>query len=254
MLVVQLTTKGNIMKFKLATLAALCATAATPAFADGLNGPDPYAAGLGFDTPSEASWGGWTRGDAGTIYAEWDTFTDSSYGTTTDRTAAPTAGSAGTSNAYLGWNSGPFPASSGNLYSFSSDEIFQASITGAAIAGPVRAVLQIEGWGTELDLASVLLNGVAPTFSTTPYVDSDYPSSFGDVVLTEYLFYWDLASAPTSYVFDFSSDAHMSLAQVAVDIAAAPVPEPETYAMLLAGMGLVGWQVRRRNKNAHTAA
>ncbi|MBT0959896.1 PEP-CTERM sorting domain-containing protein [Denitromonas sp. IR12] len=28
--------------------------------------------------------------------------------------------------------------------------------------------------------------------------------------------------------------------------AVTPVPEPETYAMLLAGLGMVGWQVRRR--------
>lgn len=242
------------MKFKLATLAALCATAATPAFADGLNGPDPYAAGLGFDTPSEASWGGWMRGDAGTIYAEWDTFTDSSYGATSDRTAAPTTGSSGTTDAFISWNSGTFPASSGNPYNFSGPEIYQTSIVGADIDGGVRAVLQIEGWGTELDLDSVLLNGLMPTVTSITYVDDSYPSSFGDVVLTQYLFYWDLASASTSYVFDFSSGAHMSLAQVAVDIAAAPVPEPETYAMLLAGMGLVGWQVRRRNKNAQTAA
>jgi hypothetical protein len=26
----------------------------------------------------------------------------------------------------------------------------------------------------------------------------------------------------------------------------APVPEPETWAMLLAGLGLVGWMARRR--------
>lgn len=63
------------MKFKLATLATLLA--ASPAFADFTNGPDPYAAGYGFDTPTEASWGGWNRGDANTIYAEWDTFVDS---------------------------------------------------------------------------------------------------------------------------------------------------------------------------------
>jgi hypothetical protein len=29
-------------------------------------------------------------------------------------------------------------------------------------------------------------------------------------------------------------------------ITAAPVPEPESYAMLLAGLGLVGWAARRR--------
>lgn len=30
-----------------------------------------------------------------------------------------------------------------------------------------------------------------------------------------------------------------------VDFAASPVPEPETYAMLLAGLGLLGWKLRR---------
>lgn len=29
-----------------------------------------------------------------------------------------------------------------------------------------------------------------------------------------------------------------------VDLAATPVPEPETYAMLLAGLGLLGWRLR----------
>jgi hypothetical protein len=31
------------------------------------------------------------------------------------------------------------------------------------------------------------------------------------------------------------------------DLVPAPVPEPETYAMLLAGLGLVGFAARRRN-------
>ncbi len=239
------------MKFKLATLATLLA--ASPAFADFTNGPDPYAAGYGFDTPTEASWGGWNRGDANTIYAEWDTFVDSSYPGT--RTAAPDVGSSGTSDANIGWNSASFAAGTGNLYSFSAAEIFQVNLTGTAISGPVRAVLQTEGWGTDFDLASVLLNGVAPTVSTTTYFEGGYASSFGEVDLVQRLFIWDLASAPTSYVFDFATPGpHTSLAQVAVDIAAAPVPEPETYAMLAAGLGLVGWQVRRRNKAAIATA
>jgi uncharacterized protein YjiK len=32
-------------------------------------------------------------------------------------------------------------------------------------------------------------------------------------------------------------------------VLSAPVPEPETYAMLLSGMGLMGWMVRRRKNN-----
>lgn len=39
-----------------------------------------------------------------------------------------------------------------------------------------------------------------------------------------------------------------------IDLAiAAPVPEPETYAMLLAGLGLVGFMARRRNRTAQPA-
>jgi hypothetical protein len=39
---------------------------------------------------------------------------------------------------------------------------------------------------------------------------------------------------------------------VAVDniMVAAPVPEPETYAMMLAGLGLLGFAARRRKQKA----
>lgn len=239
------------MKLKLATLATLFT--ASPVFADFTNGPDPYAAGFGFNKPHEASWGGWTRGAAGTLYAEWDTFSDASFPGM--RTAAPDVGASGTSDAHIGWNAGTFTAGSGNLYSFSVTELFQVNLSGSVPGGPVRAVLQTEGWGVDIDLATVRLNGVAPTVSHVTFQDPNYNSSFGVVTLTQRLFYWDLASAPASYAFGFASDGHsLSLAQVAIDIAAAPVPEPETYAMLAAGLGLVGWQVRRRNKHAHPAA
>lgn len=235
------------MKFKLATLAALLA--ASPAFADTTNGPDPYAPGYGFDTPTEASWGGWNRGDADTTYAEWDTFIDSSYPGT--RTAAPDLGNTNASNANISWNSGTFPAGSGNLYSFSVAEIFQLSLD-SSITGPVRVVLQTETWGNTID--SMLLNGLAPSFSQTMFNGLTMTDAVGEVDLKQILYYWDLAAAPTSYVFDFTTPVHTTVAQIAVDIAAAPVPEPETYAMLAAGLGLVGWQVRRRNKSAQTTA
>ncbi len=38
------------------------------------------------------------------------------------------------------------------------------------------------------------------------------------------------------------------------DIALAPVPEPETYAMMLAGLGLLGFTARRRKQKAALAA
>lgn len=236
------------MKLKLATLAALLA--ASPAFADTTNGPNPYAAGLGFDTPTEATWGGWNRGDAGTSYAEWDNFVDATYAGT--RTAAPDAGSSGVSNAHIGWNNGTFMAGSGNLYSFSVGEVFQVSLAGTSATGAMRAVLQVETWGNTID--SMLLNGLAPTFTQTTFSGLVMTDAVGEVDLKQTLYYWDLTAMPANYVFDFTAPVHTTVAQIAVDIAAAPVPEPETYAMLAAGLGLVGWQVRRRNKAAQAAA
>ncbi|PXW87823.1 putative secreted protein with PEP-CTERM sorting signal [Nitrosomonas sp. Nm84] len=43
---------------------------------------------------------------------------------------------------------------------------------------------------------------------------------------------------------NLGSSAHVGQYQVALQ--ALPVPEPETYAMLLAGLGLIGFSVRRR--------
>lgn len=52
--------------------------------------------------------------------------------------------------------------------------------------------------------------------------------------------YMDGASAVNVYL-DASNTLH---------IAAAPVPEPESYAMLLAGLGMIGFMAGRRNKRA----
>jgi len=234
----------NAQKLAMAIVIPLVASAA---HADLTHGPDPYAAGFGFDRPHEAAWGGWTRGAVGTLYAEWDTFVDASHGAANNRTAAPDVGSSGVSNPWLGWNAGTFPAGSGNLYSFTVASQFEASLTGAVGAAPAtRAVLQIETWGNPLN-GPVTLNGLAPTQRSVTYSRPDHPSVFGPVLLEQRLFTWDLPQTglpmPTdTYRFNFGAlHSHVSLAQVAVDIA--PVPIPPALVLLgsaLAGLGVVG--------------
>ncbi|PTR08939.1 putative secreted protein with PEP-CTERM sorting signal [Nitrosospira sp. Nsp5] len=219
---------------------------ASPALADITNGPDPYTAGFGFDKPDDATaaWGGWTRGDAGTAYAEWDTFSGAP-GTP----YSTVYGSSGVSNSTLTWNTVTFAAStSGNLYSFSGTQVYDIDITSStAFSGPVTVALQFETWGTAMDYSSILLNGAAPTSGAVTYSDPAFSSSMGPVELNQYLAVWTLNSAPTNFHIDLqSAGPHQSFAQVAVDIAA-PIPEPGEWAMLLAGLGLMGAIVRRRN-------
>jgi hypothetical protein len=220
---------------------------AGPALADIANGPDPYAAGFGFDKPNDAtaSWGGWNRGDAGTAYAEWDNFVGGTAGTP----YSIVYGSSGVSSSTLTWNAGTFSAGSGNLYNFSGAEVFDIDVTpSSAFSGPVTVALQFEAWGTAMDYGSILLNGLAPTSAGISYTDPNFSSSMGPVELNQYLAVWNLDSAPASFHIDMQSTGpHQSLAQVAVDIAVSPVPEPGEWAMLLAGLGLMGAIVRRRN-------
>lgn len=236
------------------TLSTALSVVSGLATADFTNGPNPYVAGYGFDSPQQASWGGWARGDAGTLYAEWDTFDDASYAGL--RNAAPDAGSANITNAYIGWSPGTFAAGTGNLYSFSVPQSYQVQVAGSVVAALTRAVLQIETWGTQLDYSAITMNGLTASYSATQFSDPNYASSFGTVDLVQHLLYWDLnqPSANGNYVFNFGSGPHSSLGQVAVDIGAiasavpAPVPLPASvWFMGSAMLGLLGFGKQNRS-------
>lgn len=220
--------------------------AAGPALADITNTPDPYAPGYGFDMPHEATatWGGWKRGAAGTLYAEWDTFVDDSYPDL--RTAAPDVGTYGVTDAHVSWVKPVFITGTGNLYSiFADPQYYTFNITGSVGSGPItRVVLQTEAWARGFH--SVKLNGLDPISTVETYYDDDYPAFIGPVSLWQHRWIWELPSAPASYVFDVVGMKHQALTQFAVDIA--PVPEPSVYAMLATGLGLIGLQLRRRSK------
>jgi hypothetical protein len=224
---------------------------AGPALADIANGPDPYAAGFGFNKPSDAAaaWGGWTRGDTGTAYAEWDNFVGGMPGTP----YSSVYDSSGVSSATFTWNAGTFGATSGNLYSFTGSQIYDIDVAPAiAFNGPLTVALQFETWGTAMDYGSIQLNGIAPTSAGVIYTDPNFSSSMGPVELNHYLAVWSLNAAPTGFHIDMQSiGPHQSFTQVALDIAA-PVPEPGEWAMLLAGLGLMGTIVRRRSFGNNT--
>src|ERR1700694_90362 len=63
-----------------------------------------------------------------------------------------------------------------------------------------------------------------------------------------------LAGTAVTLIGDSISTACARFTSNGFDQMAAPVPEPETYAMLLAGLGLMGFVARRRQRNLAAAA
>lgn len=252
--------------FKLAALAAAMAIA-LPASADYYNAstgaPTPYVNGW-FELPQNAAWGGWARSSGDSLWAEFDLFNDASYAGT--GTSAPIANNAyahyGVTSDYIAWDSSTFITSTKNLISpaYGSPQ-FTVNFTDATpivvdAGEKVRVVMQVENWANELPLSTVQLNGVGATFSQANVLTSNFTAPYGATAAKYHLLYWDLAAAPTQYTFTFGATPDLNavgLAQVAFDVgtvAVAAVPEPGEWALMLAGLGVMGSIARRRSRNA----
>lgn len=163
----------------------------------------------------------WTRGDSGSLYAEWDVF-----GAITGN--SPDVGSAHLDSAIISETTGAsFVTSGGNIYGFGAPAAFtlnlDSGVTGPATGSQVDVHLQLVTQGTGLDLGSVLLNGHS---GAGGLVSSEPLGGFGGALDT-YLFSWTLA-AVDNWSFHFNAqETHLSLDKVAVDVgevAAVPLP------------------------------
>lgn len=204
--------------------------------------PAAFALAMGsahaaFDNPATASWGGWMRGDTGTVYQHWNVFADENGSvdpTILDTT--PDVGSFGAAPHSVKENAGvAFVTGGGNIYSFSAVTDLTVDIAGTAVAGqPTRVALQLNTLGTELAYDSVTLNNIA--FDSRTELSRISLGGFGGAGV-ETLFLWTLPSGLASYVFDFNAaESSLSLDQLAVDVGAVPLPA----AVWLLGSAFVG--------------
>lgn len=93
--------------------------------------------------------------------------------------------------------------------------------------------------GTQnVDFTSIVLTGPAGTFSV-PKLTSDPV----EVWATPAAGYTLTAG---TYTLTLTGTNSASIGSYSANLAVTPVPEPETYAMLLAGLGIVGLSMRRR--------
>ncbi len=231
------------MTLRSAYLIAGLLAVANSAWADIAHGPNPYDPGYGFDTPDEATWGAWTRGDTGTLYAEWDNFASGGLST------SPDAGSYGTILATFGWNIGTAPDGDQNLANASANLALYADLEGTVVTGPIRVAMQLETLGTGMDYDNVLLNGLEPTQISWPYAEelSEHRALLQTLIL------WDLPSTPAGelFSFDLTATAGTAISQVTLDVGPAAVPLPA--AVWLFGSALAGMAVVTRRRNTMVA-
>ena len=161
-----------------------------------------------------------------------------------------------TSNFYLGVNDGSLKVER------SDSRLFQVSSIDYAFLAPVGG-LPSYSYG-QLTLVGVRSDGVTTIsysydfpllndLGNSPFVTQALQNTFGNVYLSSLTI--------GSCLFDGSGGCSSPLAgsenqsQFAIDnLQVTAVPEPETYAMMGLGLGLVGWLSRRRARAAQAAA
>lgn len=104
----------------------------------------------------------------------------------------------------------------------------------------------LPGFAVQLRAGGEILaetTGPAPLDGSFQLITLDYHASAANPSIGQELEIWFIESA-----FDKSSEAYFD--NVILDAVVSTVPEPETYAMLLAGLGLLGFMARRRKELA----
>jgi len=248
--------QSQLSKLTAATLGALALMSAAPAMAGAID----------FESL------------APNVYGGTETFTDGEYKLTVIDT--PAAGPAGTgfagaigdgsdeylcaiaacpvgnsSKFYLGVNDGSLKVER------SDNRLFQVASLDYAFLAPVGG-LPSYSYG-QLTLVGVKADGVAVSYSYDfPLLDSLGNSPFATVSLSSTLGNAYFSSLTIgSCLFDGNGGCISPLlgsenqSQFVIDnLTVAAVPEPETYAMMGLGLGLVGWMSRRRARAAQAVA
>ena len=178
-----------------------------------------------FNADGGATGFSWTVPNTAQVYSDGDTVV----------TPVPLPSFTVTAN--TGWALSNIQAFIGNLVYFEKGD-------GATTGILIYADVSIDG-GPVMSLSSGI--DWEETFSSGTFRTGSFGQTFGPVVggftsIAVTNAHMDLSASGG----EFSGITAQSQNRLEVSLVAMPVPEPETYAMMLAGLGALGWMARRR--------
>ncbi len=128
-----------------------------------------------------------------------------------------------------------------------------SSVTGNSVTGPAVGpwILQTGGLnnGGCSGSGGGFLCADVTTFTDGALVDGSTYSWVFDISMAHGALFTGIDEASVKGRFTNGNDHHVG-AVTSMPITITQVPEPETYAMFLAGLGLMGFMARRRSKNS----
>jgi len=122
---------------------------------------------------------------------------------------------------------------------------------------PVRERLLLWNGGADvwyLDVPDRLTNGNLPTTGWVFRKDSSGTLAAPGTISTGINGKWDYVAQLDAYMGLLNTTEGQVWLYKPTDWSPVPVPEPEAYALMLAGLGLVGWAARRRARRAERQA
>lgn len=110
-------------------------------------------------------------------------------------------------------------------------------------------------WGSPQTFNTLTVNSTGPGPNSQIFTPTSmgFPITNGDETFNELVhFTAGVGSLITSLAFT-SSENSFEVGRFTTTAISAPVPEPQTYALLLLGLGVMGFTARRRKKPEHTS-